>query len=180
MEKRKVVLYIAESLDGYIARKDDELDWLFKVDGDGDNGYGKFYETVDTILLGRRTYDWILGHEKGNFPYKNKECYVFSRSETQHDNESVQFYNGSLTELIRHLKSQDGKNIWLVGGGDLILSFIKENLIDECRITIAPSIIGNGIPLFKEGDYELELSLKGMDRYNQFVELQYDVIHKRK
>ncbi len=66
--RRKVIVYIATSLDGYIATKDESLDWLFKVEGEGDNGYSEFYDTIDTIVLGRRTYDWIMNEEKGNFP----------------------------------------------------------------------------------------------------------------
>ena len=81
--QRKVVLFIATSLDGYIATENDSLDWLYKVEGEGDNGYSEFYETVDTILMGRRTYDWILKHVTGDFPYKNKECFVFSRPLTK-------------------------------------------------------------------------------------------------
>jgi dihydrofolate reductase len=77
---RNIVLFIAQSLDGYIATKEDSLDWLFKVEGEGDNGYSEFYEEIDTIIMGKRTYDWIMNYEKGQFPYKNKNCYVFSRS----------------------------------------------------------------------------------------------------
>ena len=65
MNQRKLVLYIAATLDGYIATKDHNLDWLLSVDGEGDNGYSKFYDTVDTVLMGRITYDWIIDHEKG-------------------------------------------------------------------------------------------------------------------
>lgn len=77
---RKLVLYIAQSLDGYIAREDESLDWLLKFEGPGDNGYTAFYETVDTILLGRRTYEWILRNVQSDFPYQGKTCYVFSRT----------------------------------------------------------------------------------------------------
>ena len=76
MNQRKIVLYIASSLDGYIATEEHSLDWLFAVEGEGDNGISKFYETVDSILMGRVTYDWIMDYEKGEFPYKGKECYV--------------------------------------------------------------------------------------------------------
>lgn len=89
-KQRKLVLLIATSLDGYIATKDDSLDWLFKVEGEGDNGISEFYETVDTILMGRKTYDWIITHMTEEFPYKNKECYVFSRQENE-DTEDVKF-----------------------------------------------------------------------------------------
>ncbi|MGV3466291.1 MAG: dihydrofolate reductase family protein [Heyndrickxia sp.] len=171
---RKVVLYIATSLDGYIAGVDDSLDWLFRVEGEGDNGYSEFYETVDTIIMGRKTYEQILILENGNFPYKNKQCYVFSQSITG-SNENVEFVKRDIVSFINELKEQDGKNIWMEGGGELLHFFLKEKLVDEIRVTIAPSIIGKGIPLFKEGNYEMDLLLKGMKKYNQFVELQYNV-----
>ncbi len=172
--QRKLVLFIATSLDGYIATKNESLDWLFKVEGEGDNGYSEFYETVDTILMGRRTYDWILNHETEAFPYSNKDCYVFSRSVSD-DNKDVKFINEDIVDFTNQLKNEKGKNIWIVGGGELLQSFIKEKLIDELIITVAPTIIGTGISLFKEGNYELELSLKRTRRFNQFVELHYEV-----
>ncbi len=173
-QNRKVVLFIAQSVDGYIAREDDTLDWLFKVAGEGDNGYSQFYETVDTIVMGRRTYDWIMEHEKGENPYKGKECYVFS-SAASVSNEMT-FVQEDPYTFIEKVKEDDGKDIWIVGGGEMIHSFMKKKLIDEYRITLAPTILGKGIPLFKRGEYEHELVLKGMNRYNQFVELHYEVL----
>jgi dihydrofolate reductase len=174
LSKRKLVLYIATSLDGYIATEDDSLEWLFKTEGEGDNGYSEFYNTVDTILIGRRTYDWIIEEEKGNFPYKNKECYVFSKSESG-KNENVEFINQDVVEFTNKIKRLDGGNIWLVGGGTLLHSFIKERLVDELIITIAPTLIGHGIALFKKNNFELELKLKNIRKFNQFVELHYEV-----
>lgn len=172
--QRNTVVFIAASLDGYIATKEDSLDWLFKVEGEGDNGFSDFYNTVDTILMGKRTYDWIVSHEMGEFPYKNKACYVFTRSPNE-DTENVQFVSEDLQVFTDQLKLRDGQNIWIVGGGELLDSFIKENLIDEFIITVAPVIIGDGIPLFKNGDHSVELSLKGTKKFNQFVELHYEV-----
>lgn len=172
--ERKVVLFIAPSLDGYIARKDESLDWLMKIEGDGDNGYGAFYDSVDTVVLGRKTYDWVLEHVEGEFPYNDKACYIFTRGEAQ-KHENIHFVNEDITEFTTSLKKQPGKNIWVVGGGELIQLFLKEKCIDELIITVAPVIIGNGIPLFHEGDYELELELKNVQRFNQFVELHYIV-----
>jgi dihydrofolate reductase len=173
-KNRSLAMFIAASLDGYIARQDESLDWLFKVEGKGDNGYSAFYDTVDTILLGKRTYDWIMEHENGNFPYKDKECYVFSRSEHQ-DNEYVKFINGDVADFTDKLKKKDGKRIWLVGGGEIIHSFLQEKLVDEIIITMAPVLIGKGIHLFKELDFDLELSLIGMQQFGQFAELHYTV-----
>jgi len=169
---RKVIVFIATSLDGYIATEEDTLDWLFKVEGEGDNGYSEFYETVDTIIFGRRTYDWLMEHEKDNFPYKDNKCYVFTKSK-QEPNNDVEFVDGSINELIDELKGTEGKNIWVVGGGGLIASFVKENLVDEFIITIAPTIIGKGIPLFSKQKLEIELDLIDSRRFNQFVQLHY-------
>lgn len=119
MSHRKLVLYIASSLDGYIATDEHNLDWLFAVEGEGDNGYSRFYESVDTILIGRITYDWIIEHEKGSFPYKGKECYVFTRTKKD-DNEYVNFICEDVLQFSKELKNRNGKNIWLVGGGNLL------------------------------------------------------------
>lgn len=174
-EQRKLVLFIATSLDGYIATTNDSLEWLFQVEGEGDNGYSEFYETVDTVMMGRRTYEWLLRQELEEFPYKNKECYVFTRSSMEKD-ENVTFINEEIFPFINKLKHQEGKNIWIVGGGNLLHPFMKEKLIDELIVTIAPVIIGKGIPLFQEDDYQVNLSLKSTRTFNQFVELHYDVI----
>lgn len=177
--QRNIVLFIAQSLDGYIATKEDSLDWLFNVEGEGDNGYNEFYETIDTILMGKRTYDWIMKYEKDQFPYQNKACYVFSRTPFA-DTKDVKFVNEDIVTFTNNLKKEEGKNIWIVGGGDILYTFFKEKLIDEMIITIAPKIIGDGIPLFKAGDNQLDLIFKGARTFNQFVELQYIVknVHK--
>ena len=172
--QRKVVMFIATSLDGYIATENDSLDWLFKVEGEGDNGYSEFYETVDTVIMGRRTYDWLMEQEMEDFPYEGKECYVFSRTVSQ-DNENVKFFSGDVVDFTNQLKNKEGKNIWVMGGGDLLHSFINNKLVDEMIITVSPVLIGKGIPLFKELDFETELTLKSINRFNQFAELRYEV-----
>lgn len=174
MNQRKLVLFIATSLDGYIATENDSLEWLFKVEGEGDNGYSDFYDTVDTVIMGRRTYDWLLEQQLESFPYEGKECYVFTRTLSE-DNEYVKFFSGDLVDFTKQLKDKEGKNIWVMGGGDLIHSFINEKLVDELIITVSPVLIGKGIPLFKEFDFELELTLKSINRFNQFAELRYEV-----
>lgn len=174
MNQRKIVMFIATSLDGYIATEDDSLEWLFKVDGKGDNGYSDFYDTVDTVIMGRRTYDWLLEQELESFPYEGKECYVFSRTVSE-DNENIKFFSGDIVDFTNLLINKKGKNIWVMGGGDLIYSFINEKLVDELIITVSPVLIGKGIPLFKEVDFETELTLKSINQYNQFAELHYEV-----
>jgi len=115
--QRHVVLFIASSLDGYIATNDESMDWLNSVEGEGDNGFSEFYETVDTVLLGKRTYDWIKRLDLEEFPYKDKNCYVFTRSSLE-DTDDVTFIRTDIGGFIDELKKQNGKNIWLVGGGD--------------------------------------------------------------
>jgi dihydrofolate reductase len=175
INKRKLVIFIASSLDGYIATDEHNLDWLFSVEGEGDNGYSDFYESIDTILMGRVTYDWLMEHEKDNFPYEGKECYVFSRMKKE-NSEHVSFVQDNIGEFSKELKRKQGKNIWLVGGGDLIQTFINEKLVDEIIVTIAPVLLGKGIPLFKNNHFQTSLLLKSINRYNQFAELHYEVV----
>lgn len=176
MTNRKLTLFIATSLDGYIATKEDSLEWLFAVDGEGDNGYSAFYETIDTIILGKRTYQWLLDFESEEFPfpYKDKECYVFTNSNLP-VHEHATFINEDVTPFLQKLKEKPGKNIWLVGGGELIHSFYEKDLIDEIIVTVSPVLLGNGIPLFKESTHSLNLTLKKAQTFNQFVELHYEV-----
>ena len=171
---KKLVLYIAMSLDGFIAKKDNSLDWLFRTSCEGDNGYYDFYETVDTILMGRKTYDQILILENGKFPYKNKKCYVFTRQYNE-NNEHVEFINDNIVDFVNQIKAEEGKRIWLVGGGELLHEFLEHKLVDELIIQIAPIIIGKGIRLFKEDNLEIELILKETKSVNNFSQLYYEV-----
>lgn len=170
MSNRKVVLYIGISLDGYIATRNDSLDWLLNTQGSGDNGFGEFYDTVETIIMGRRTYDWIMEQEKGRFPYIGKECYVYTTRATE-DTEHVQFTSQSPEDLIAGL-NKEGKKIWIVGGSQIIDLIRKKNLIDVYILSIAPIILGEGIPLFREGERE-NLVFDGARTFGQFIELSY-------
>ncbi|MCL6443457.1 MAG: dihydrofolate reductase family protein [Alicyclobacillus sp.] len=170
--RRKLVFYGAVSLDGYLARKDGALDWLFATEGEEDMGYADFYATVDTVLMGRKTYDQILINSPDRFPYKGKECCVFSRTLTG-TTSAVQFVNDDIVEFTRWLKSREGKSIWMVGGGEALHPLIRAQLVDEFIIQIAPSIIGRGIPLFLPGDVNFRLLLVDVKRYKQFAELHY-------
>lgn len=170
---RKIVVYIAASLDGYIATKEDGLVWLEQTPGEGDNGYAAFLETVDTILMGRRTYDWLLDHlGPEGFPYRDQACYVFSRTPLAPD-ARVQFVQEPILPFVQRLQAQTGRNIWLVGGGSLIESFRAENLIDEWIVTLAPTLLGEGIPLFQPRSGETRLELLSVRQYGQFAALHY-------
>lgn len=174
--KRKVVLFIATSLDGFIATKDETLEWLFDVEGEGDNGYSAFYNKIDTILMGKKTYDWIMNDDQIiEYPYKDKKSFVFSKS-VRKNTDDVQFIKEDIPQFISELKKRDGKTIWLVGGGQLFSYFLENKLVDELYLTVAPKIIGRGIPLFNSGSYHADLKLIGTQTFNQFVELHYKVL----
>ncbi|WP_088835408.1 dihydrofolate reductase family protein, partial [Paenibacillus tyrfis] len=153
--KRPLVLYIATSLDGYIARENGEIDWLDEAEGEGDSGYSEFYETIDTVLMGNKTYEHTF-ELADQFPYPDKKCYVFSRSERQ-PNPHVTYITGDIPEFIEKLKEQDGSKIWIVGGAEILDVLLKSNLVDEFIITMMPTILGKGIPLFKKDNPELKL-----------------------
>ncbi|MDO4459720.1 MAG: dihydrofolate reductase family protein [Clostridia bacterium] len=170
MSQRSVTVYIGTSLDGYIATKDDSLEWLLNTPGDGDNGFGEFYNTVDTVIMGRRTYDWILEHD-GVSPYPDKEVYVYTRGEHEnHDN--ITFTSEDISALIHRLKEKNGGRIWIVGGAEVIKICRENKLIDEYILSISPVILGEGISLFAEGVKE-ELKLFTIKNYGEFAELHY-------
>lgn len=141
---RKVILFIASSLDSYIARTSGAVDWLFT---DQDCGYADFLAGVDTVLMGRRTYEQAPSF--GEYPYKGIQCFVFSRTRGGERDEYVMFISGDLASFVKRLKSGIGKNIWLVGGSEIIQSFMSYDLIDEFVISVHPIILGDGIPLFR-------------------------------
>ncbi|WP_205500384.1 dihydrofolate reductase family protein [Rufibacter psychrotolerans] len=156
---RKVVLYIAMSLDGYIATEDDNIDFLSLVERPGeDYGYRAFQQTVDTLIWGRRTYEKVLSFGMPEFPHKDKKCYVLSTTRTGHD-ENVEFYGGDLKDLISALRQQPGKDIYCDGGGEVVYSLLKERLIDKLIISVIPHLLGSGIRLFKDGRPEQHLTL---------------------
>lgn len=151
---KQVILFIATSLDGFIAGKKGELDWLFT---DADYGYKNFLASIDTTLMGYKTYEQVLSF--GEFPYPNKKNYVFTRSRKKQDQNPVEFVSSDPAALVKKLKKESGKNIWLVGGGEINTILLNEGLIDEMIISIHPEILGEGIPLFagtpKESSFEL-------------------------
>ncbi len=174
MSKRKVSVYIATSVDGYIATENDSLDWLFKTEPKGDAGYEEFIECVDTMIMGRRTFDWVMEQENGVNPYEGKASYVYT-TQSKENTADVTFTKEDPSSLISRLNEQDGGTIWLIGGGVLVHEFLEKNLIDEFIISLAPTLIGKGIPLFQESEMEHELELTDVRQYGQFAQLHYRV-----
>lgn len=151
---RQLILFIASSLDGYIARTNGDVDWLFT---DQDYGYTDFFALVDIVLMGRRTYEQILAF--GEYPYIGTQGFVFSRTCGGERDQNVEFISSDLTNFIQGLKSGTGKDIWLVGGAQIIQSCLQHNLIDKFIISIHPIILGDGIPLFRAPSSMRELNL---------------------
>ncbi|HRH65111.1 MAG TPA: dihydrofolate reductase family protein [Bacteroidia bacterium] len=158
MGNRKVILYIASSLDGYIADQHDSLDFLSVVERPPeDYGYAAFTKSIDTVVMGRKTYDKVLSFGI-DFPHRDKKCFVISKKKSGSD-ENAAFWNNDPCELIRLLLKQTGKDIFIDGGSGLVNTLMKQDLIDRYIISIIPVLIGNGIPLFKDGRPTVKLKL---------------------
>jgi len=165
----KIILYIASSLDGYIARENGDVDWL---PINTDSGYDNFYKSIDTVIMGKKTYDQILTF--GDYPYKGKKSYVFTRNDSLTKDENVEFAS-NVEEFSRNLVSSKG-NIWLVGGSELFSAFLEHKLVDEIILSIIPTVLGKGIPLFQNINQEANLKLIKTTGYSGFVELTYKVL----
>jgi dihydrofolate reductase len=153
---RKIVLGVGISLDGYIARPDGTLDFLFMPK---DYSMAPFFATVDTAIMGRKTLDAALKMRGGDFSGSSMATYVFSRSLPAGKRDGVIFTHQSPTALVRQLRKSKGKSIWLMGGGELARDFLKADLVDELYIGMVPVLIGEGIPLFPPGFPQREFSL---------------------
>lgn len=168
---RKVVLFIASSLDGFISRKDGKIDWLPQFeDGSEDYGYSELMDRTDVFIMGGKTYEQILTF--GDWPYPGKKCYVCT-SKKMGEDKNVEF-NDDAVELVKKLKEEDGKDIWLIGGAGLNGSLLNERLVDEIILTVIPVVIGDGIGLFSNVSRDAKLKLvdsKGFE--NGMVQLRY-------
>jgi dihydrofolate reductase len=165
------ILYIATSIDGFIARPDGNLDWLTSTPMPelGDYGYAALLESTDTIIMGRKTYDELIGFG-GEWPYIGFNTYVVSNDPAFKIQSPDTFViNGNLKELISGVKAQNGKNIWLVGGGQLIAAFLNEKLLDKMIITFIPKTLGKGIPLFTGSAFESDWKLTETQAFNTGV-----------
>ena len=168
---RKVRLFIAASLDGFIAREDGGIDWLFS---DADYGYAQFYDSIDAVLVGRKTYEQARGFEPK--PFGGKKVYVFTRSPGKDDVEYVRDPAGFVRKLVR----MQGKDIWLVGGAEIITPLLNAGLVHEIILSIHPVILGRGIPLFRDIEEQHDLRLTGSTVYpSGLVQLRYEVVHAK-
>lgn len=176
-DKPEVKLYIACSLDGYIARENGSIDWLTEYDNNSetDYGYSEFYASIGTVLMGRKTYEQVLGF--GDWPYAEKKTYVFTRQkEPLRREKNVEFISGDIGEFVRHLKENAEKDIWLVGGSQLIKAFFEEDLVEDMIVFIVPIILGSGIPLFDRIGKEIKLKIGRVEKYKSgLVRIEYEI-----
>ena len=149
---RKLSLFIATSVDGYLAKSNDNLDFLKLVEKENeDYGYAEFTSDIDTIIIGRKTYDYVV-KEIGASHYDNGERNVYVLTKTPKPSSgNVYFYTDGAENLIKKLKNEKGKNIYCDGGAEVINEFLKHDLIDEMTISIIPILLGEGKRLFKDG-----------------------------
>ncbi len=173
-KRRKVIVHIATSADGYIARPDGDLEWLTSRPApEGFYGMNAFMKTIDTTVFGRKTYEVSL-RMGATFDSKSRSI-IFSRQAPPADAPSgVEFVNGAIGPFVRGLREQPGKDIWLMGGGELIASFLDERAIDEFVISVVPVFIGDGIPLLARRHRHVPLDLHSVERFDDgLVQLHY-------
>ena len=174
--QRKVIVHIGTSADGYIARTDGDLEWLTsRPKPEGFYGMSAFMKSIDTKLLGRKTYDMSL-RMGAKFDSKSRTI-VFSRHAPPADAPSgVEFVSGAIGPFVSRLREQPGKDIWLMGGGEIIASFLAAQAIDEFVISVVPIFIGDGIPLIARRHLHVPLSLRSTERFEDgVVQLRYAV-----
>jgi dihydrofolate reductase len=177
--------YTATTLDGYIADEHNSLDWLFEVDREGDGGYAAFFAGVGAMAMGRTTYEWVLEHErvleepeKWRGWYGETPCWVFTHRATPPvvPGTAVSFVRGDVGPVHDEMmRAAGGKNVWLVGGGDLVGQFADHGLLDEILVGVAPVTLGGGAPLLPRRLTASQLRLVEVARDGQFARLTYRV-----
>src|SRR5574344_287713 len=173
---RKVILYVAVSLDGYIADAQKSVHWIKGQDDSAEmlDTYTPFFASVDTVIMGKRTYDQILTElSLERWPYTEAESDVFT-PELLVATENIKFVSGTLCQLVNDLRPGAGKNIWICGGANVVNQLIRANLIDIFHIATIPTILGSGIKLFGEIESIQNLRLIDTTIYNGIIEAVYE------
>jgi dihydrofolate reductase len=167
-------------LDGYIAAPDGSVDWLNRATRHAkgeDFGMKEFFQSIDTVLMGRKTFEIALKMGMGGGGYPKMKNYVFSRTLPRGERDGVEYVSGDPAELMARIKSQPGKDIWLCGGGELASEFLKAGALDEVILGIAPVLLGAGRLTFPPGFPETEVELTEVKQYKGgVVGLTYRVL----
>lgn len=176
MRSRKIIVYIATSADGFIARPDGSVDWLERPDVEEHYQAAAFFNSIDTVFWGRKTYDFALGHGGVNFGGMKMTNYVFSSHPPQEDPDDVIFVREPVPDFATRLRKEEGKDIWMMGGAEIIRSFLDIGEIDEFIIHVIPVMIGEGIPLAAPNRRNIELELIDERKFpDGVVKLHYRV-----
>lgn len=174
--KRKVSLFIAMSLDGYIAKADGSVAWLEtdRPQTEVDDSYEKFNAQVDTVLLGRKTYEQVITELSPEvYPYEDVESYIFTSAVEQTVGRR-HFVKDDVKALVEKLRVQAGGVIWVVGGSSIVTPLLEANLIDEYIVAVIPRILGSGVPLFQPGEREILLTQTAVYAKNGLAYLCYE------
>lgn len=173
---RDVILYIAMSLDGYLAAPDGSVDWLAGQDPDRpeeDDGYSRFVAGVDTVVMGYKTYEQIVTSlSPDRWVYEGLTSYVITHRSLP-ASPNIRFTSEDPCTLVDRLRRQPGKSVWICGGASIIQPLIARNFIDVFRISVIPTLLGDGIRLFEAGFPALPLRLLGIREENGIAELTY-------
>ena len=171
---RKIVLFIAMSLDGYIADKDGKVDWLNGQSSNEENldTYSVFIKNVDTVVMGWNTYHQIVTElSPEEWAYDELTSYIITHRELPSTNKLI--FTNNTCAIVNQLKQEQGKNIWICGGANIIQQLIQADLIDEYYISVIPTILGSGIRLFGKIPREIKLELVHTQTYNGITDLVY-------
>jgi len=169
---RRLKVFVATSVDGYIAARDGDVSWRFR---DADYGYEAFFAGIDTVLLGRRTYEAALTAQR--WPYPRRKTVVFTRGgDVKISSPDTVATSRMPADVVAELRSREGKDLWLAGGGALVRDCLDAGLIDDVTVLIHPVILGAGTPLVAEGTIVTQLALIAERRYpSGLVQLTYRV-----
>jgi dihydrofolate reductase len=166
------ILYVAVTIDGYIASSNGSIDWLTSLETDGeDNGYTAFYETIDALIMGSATYEQVLGF--GDWPYSGKLSYILTSRSLSTERNDVVFIN-TTDAALDDIKRRGFKRIWIVGGGKVASLFMVRGLIDEYILTLIPIILGKGISLYQAVPEQKLNLIKTKAYMSGVVELYYE------
>lgn len=174
---RKVILYIAVSLDGYIADNKGAIDWINGQDEnvETEDTFTSFFSGVDTVIMGRKTYNQIVSElSPGQWPYEEATTYVLTHQTKVGDTKYIRFKNMDICQLVEELRQESGKDIWICGGAKVTEQLIDKNMINTYHLAIIPVILGVGVRLFGASTQKIDLALVETKRYNGIVEVIYN------
>lgn len=172
----KIVGYIAASIDGYIADQNKELDWLtpFENIDYGKHSYPQFIETIDTVVMGRATYQWIR-NKVTEWPYADKKSLIVTSNPLTDLPKNVSSWTGGIDALLTQITEHKGKNIWICGGGKLQSAIIERNAMDHLQIFVMPIVLGAGVRLWPGAEKQTHLLLNSVEHLEKgVIHMAYD------